>query len=117
MSEPGNAPLLEVEDLAVEFRTRDGVFDAVDGLSYTVTAGRTLAIVGESGCGKTVSSLAVMGLLGPTARVTRGAIRFRGTDVLALPSKERRGMPANRWRWCSKTLSPPSTRCTRWATS
>ena len=55
-----------------------------------MTAGRTLAIVGESGCGKSVSSLAVMGLLGPTARVTRGAIRFRGTDVLALPAKERR---------------------------
>jgi len=90
VSEPGDGPLLEVEDLAVEFRTRDGVFDAVDGLSYTLTAGRTLAIVGESGCGKTVSSLAVMGLLGPTARVTHGAIRFRGTDVLALPSKERR---------------------------
>ena len=90
MSEPGDGPLLEVEDLAVEFRTRDGVVDAVDGLSYTVTAGRTLAIVGESGCGKTVSSLAVMGLLGPTARVTRGAIRFRGTDLLALPPKERR---------------------------
>jgi oligopeptide/dipeptide ABC transporter ATP-binding protein len=83
-------PLLEVEDLAVEFRTSDGVVPAVDGLSYTVRAGRTLAIVGESGCGKTVSSLAVMGLLGPTARVTRGAIRFGGTDLLKLPAKERR---------------------------
>ena len=84
------APLLEVEDLAVEFRTRDGVVAAVDGLSFTVTAGRTLAIVGESGCGKSVSSLAVMGLLGPTARVTRGAVRFRGTDVLAMAPKDRR---------------------------
>jgi len=83
-------PLLEVEDLAVEFRTRDGVVAAVDGLSFTVTAGRTLAIVGESGCGKSVSALAVMGLLGPTAWVTRGAVRFRGNDVLALPPKERR---------------------------
>ena len=82
--------LLEVEDLAVEFRTRDSVIPAVDGLSYRVTAGRTLAIVGESGCGKTVSSLAVMGLLGPSARVTRGTIHFRGTDLLALPTKERR---------------------------
>jgi oligopeptide/dipeptide ABC transporter ATP-binding protein len=82
--------LLEVDDLAVQFRTPDGVVDAVDGLSYAVTAGRTLAIVGESGCGKTVSSLAVMGLLGPTARVTRGAVRFRGKDVLTLPPKERR---------------------------
>jgi oligopeptide transport system ATP-binding protein len=82
--------LLEVEDLAVEFRTRDSVVEAVDGLSYAVNAGRTLAIVGESGCGKTVSSLAVMGLLGPTARVTRGAVRFRGTDLLALPPKKSR---------------------------
>jgi oligopeptide/dipeptide ABC transporter ATP-binding protein len=82
--------LLEVEDLAVEFRTRDSVIPAVDGLSYRVTAGRTLAIVGESGCGKTVSSLAVMGLLGPSARVTRGTIHFRGTDLLALSTKERR---------------------------
>ena len=84
------APLLEVDDLAVEFHTSDGVVAAVDGLSYTVTAGRTLAIVGESGCGKTVSSLAVMGLLGPTARITRGAIKFGGTDLLALPAKARR---------------------------
>jgi oligopeptide transport system ATP-binding protein len=82
--------LLEVEDLAVEFRTPDGVVHAVDGLSYAVTGGRTLAIVGESGCGKSVSSLAVMGLLGPTARVTRGAVRFRGTNLLALPPRERR---------------------------
>jgi oligopeptide transport system ATP-binding protein len=85
-----DAPLLEVDDLAVEFHTSDGVVAAVDGLSYSVTAGRTLAIVGESGCGKTVSSLAVMDLLGPTARITRGAIRFRGTDLLTLPAKERR---------------------------
>jgi oligopeptide/dipeptide ABC transporter ATP-binding protein len=82
--------LLEVDDLAVEFHTPDGVVAAVDGLSFTVTAGRTRAIVGESGCGKTVSSLAVMGLLGPTARVTRGAARFRGTDLLALAPKQRR---------------------------
>ena len=74
----------------MQFRTSDGVFDAVDGLSYTVEAGRTLAIVGESGCGKSVSSLAVMGLLGPTAQVIRGAVRFRGTDLLGLAPKERR---------------------------
>ena len=82
--------LLEVDDLAVQFRASDGVVDAVDGLSYNVTAGRTLAIVGESGCGKSVSSLAVMGLLGPTARITRGAVRFRGRNILSLPPKQRR---------------------------
>jgi oligopeptide/dipeptide ABC transporter ATP-binding protein len=84
--------VLEVEDLAVEFRSPHGVVPAVDGLSYTVTAGRTLAIVGESGCGKTVSSLAVMDLLGPTAKVTRGSIRFRGTELLGMRPKERRAV-------------------------
>ncbi|MGH3588558.1 MAG: ATP-binding cassette domain-containing protein, partial [Pseudonocardia sp.] len=78
------ATLLEVEDLAVEFRSDDGAVRAVDGLSYRVEAGRTLALVGESGCGKSVSSLAVMGLLPPTARVVRGAARYRGTDLLGL---------------------------------
>jgi oligopeptide/dipeptide ABC transporter ATP-binding protein len=82
--------LLTVSDLVVEFRTRDGAVAAVDGLNYTVEAGRTLAIVGESGCGKTVSSLAVMGLLGPTAHVARGSVRFRDTELLALPATERR---------------------------
>jgi oligopeptide transport system ATP-binding protein len=82
--------LLEVDDLAVEFRTSDGTVTAVDGLSYRVEAGRTLAIVGESGCGKSVSSLAVMGLLPPTARVTRGAVRYRGTDLLSMPRKDHR---------------------------
>ncbi|MFI2103175.1 ABC transporter ATP-binding protein [Isoptericola sp. NPDC019693] len=82
--------LLEVEDLAVEFRSDDGAVRAVDGLSYRVEAGRTLALVGESGCGKSVSSLAVMGLLPPTARVVRGSARYRGTDLLTLsPTKHR----------------------------
>jgi len=82
--------LLEVEDLAVEFRSDDGAVRAVDGLGYRVEAGRTLALVGESGCGKSVSSLAVMGLLPPTARVVRGSARYRGTDLLALsPTKHR----------------------------
>lgn len=86
-----STPLLEVEDLAVEFTTPDGVVRAVDGLSYSVTAGRTLAIVGESGSGKSVSSLAVMGLLQmPPARIVRGAIRFKGQDLLTLGPKQHR---------------------------
>ncbi|MFE6971072.1 ABC transporter ATP-binding protein [Isoptericola sp. NPDC057653] len=85
------AALLEVEDLAVEFRSDDGSVRAVDGLSYRVDAGRTLALVGESGCGKSVSSLAVMGLLPPTARVVRGSARYRGTDLLALSPTQHRG--------------------------
>ncbi|MGH1561942.1 ABC transporter ATP-binding protein [Mumia sp. DW29H23] len=84
-------PLLEVEDLAVEFATPDGLVRAVDGLSYSVTPGRTLAIVGESGSGKSVSSLAVMGLLQmPPARIVRGAIRFKGQDLLTLGPKKHR---------------------------
>ncbi|MFC7878587.1 ABC transporter ATP-binding protein [Isoptericola sp. NPDC057391] len=82
--------LLEVEDLAVEFRSDDGTVRAVDGLGYRVEAGRTLALVGESGCGKSVSSLAVMGLLPPTARVVRGSARYRGTDLLALSASQHR---------------------------
>jgi oligopeptide transport system ATP-binding protein len=82
--------LLEVTDLAVEFRTPDGAVRAVDGLSYRVEAGRTLAIVGESGSGKSVSSLAVMGLLPDTARVTRGTVHLAGTDLLAMSRKEHR---------------------------
>lgn len=90
------APLLEVTDLAVEFRTPGGAVRAVDGLSYRVEAGRTLAIVGESGSGKSVSSLAVMGLLPQTARVTRGTARLAGTDLLALSRKEHRAYCGDR---------------------
>ncbi|CAM3674903.1 ABC transporter ATP-binding protein [Isoptericola cucumis] len=82
--------LLEVSDLAVEFRTDDGTVRAVDGLSYRVEAGRTLALVGESGCGKSVSSLAVMGLLPATAHVVAGQVRYRGDDLLAMPRTRHR---------------------------
>jgi len=78
-------PLLEVDDLSVEFATPDGVVRAVNGLTCSVSAGQTLAIVGESGSGKSVSSQAVMGLLqSPPARITSGEIRYQGTNLLAL---------------------------------
>ncbi len=87
----GPAPLLEVEDLQVEFRTRDGVAKAVNGVSYTVEEGETLAVLGESGSGKSVTAQAVMGILdSPPGFVTGGAVRFRGEDLLALPEDERR---------------------------
>jgi oligopeptide/dipeptide ABC transporter ATP-binding protein len=88
--------LLEVTDLAVEFRTGAGPVLAVDGLSYRVEAGRTLAIVGESGSGKSVSSLAVLGLLPDTARVTHGSVRLAGTDLLGLSRKEHRARCGDR---------------------
>lgn len=87
----GDTPLLEIDDLAVEFRSRDGNIRAVNGLTLSVNAGQTLAIVGESGSGKSVTAQAVMGLLQtPPAHISGGTIRFRGVDVLSLSRKEHR---------------------------
>jgi oligopeptide/dipeptide ABC transporter ATP-binding protein len=83
--------LLSVDDLAVEFRTRDGVVHAVDGVTYSLDPGETLAILGESGSGKSVSAQAIMGILDmPPAFITRGSVRFDGEDLLTLPEKRRR---------------------------
>jgi oligopeptide transport system ATP-binding protein len=87
------AALLEVDELHVEFRTRDGVAKAVNGVSYTVNEGETLAVLGESGSGKSVTAQAVMGILDtPPGYVTGGAVRFRGRDLFALPEKERQAI-------------------------
>ncbi len=92
-----SAPLLEVEGLRVEFRTRHGVVQAVDGVSYTLDERETLAIVGESGSGKTVSAQAVMGIIdSPPGFVTDGTVLFRGVDLLALPESERREVRGQR---------------------
>jgi peptide/nickel transport system ATP-binding protein len=78
--------LLEVQDLRTLFRTDDGEFAAVDGVSFTVDAGRTLAIVGESGCGKSVTSLSLMGLVPqPPGRIAGGSIRFEGRELVGAP--------------------------------
>jgi len=87
----GHAPLLEVDNLQVEFRTRDGIAKAVNGVSYSLEEGETLAVLGESGSGKSVTAQAVMGILdSPPGFVTGGAVRFRGQDLLTLPEEERR---------------------------
>ncbi len=78
------ASLLEIEDLRVEFRTSDGLVKAVDGISYAVEEGETVAVVGESGCGKSVSALAVMGLVPSPPGQVAGSIRFLGRDLLTL---------------------------------
>ena len=88
--------LLEVEDLRVSFKTYDGVVQAVQGISYTLDEGETLGLVGESGCGKSVSTMVLMRLLPePPARI-EGGIRFEGEDVLALPRRRLRAMRGNR---------------------
>jgi oligopeptide/dipeptide ABC transporter ATP-binding protein len=81
------APLLEVSDLRVRFRSRGGAVHAVQGISYTVESGQTLAIIGESGSGKTVSAYAVLGLLPRTAQVS-GSIRFKGVEIVGLSERE-----------------------------
>ena len=75
--------LLEVENLAVEFDTYGGVVKAVRGVDFTVDSGKTLAIVGESGCGKSVTVQSMMGLIPmPPGRITSGSARLRGVEVL-----------------------------------
>ncbi len=85
-------PLLDIQNLTVEFKTGHGWFRAVDGVSLTVDAGEVLAIVGESGSGKSVAMLAVMGLLPWTARVTAGRMDFQGRDLLHMSAGERRSI-------------------------
>ena len=89
--------LLRVDDLHTHFFTLDGVTRAVDGVSLAVYAGETVGIVGESGCGKSVTALSIMRLL-PTklGRVVSGAIRFDGKDLLALSEAEMRDIRGNR---------------------
>jgi oligopeptide transport system ATP-binding protein len=91
------APLLDVIDLHVEFRTRYGVAHAVNGASFRLAPGETLAILGESGCGKSVTAQAIMGILDtPPGYVTQGQVRYRGLDLERLPERERRKVRANR---------------------
>jgi oligopeptide/dipeptide ABC transporter ATP-binding protein len=84
-------PILSIRDLAVEFRTEDGVVHAVDGISYDVFPGETLGIVGESGSGKSVSTLSILGLIPqPPGRITSGTAMFKGKDLLKLRKRELR---------------------------
>src|ERR1700737_3245489 len=89
-------PILEVADLRTWFFTRDGVVRAVDGVSCHVIPGETLAIVGESGCGKSVTALSILRLVpSPPGRIVGGAIRFDGTDLLSLSDAEMRRIRGN----------------------
>jgi len=89
-------PLLEVADLRTWFFTRDGIVRAVDGVSFHVTPGETLAIVGESGCGKSVTALTVLRLIpSPPGRIVSGSIRFAGRDLLGLSEAEMRQVRGN----------------------
>ncbi len=88
--------LLEVRDLRTSFATDDGAFAAVDGVSFSVEAGRTLAIVGESGCGKSVTALSIMGLVPrPPGRIDGGSIRFEGRELIGAPAQQLQDLRGN----------------------
>ncbi|HEY6031862.1 MAG TPA: ABC transporter ATP-binding protein, partial [Gaiellaceae bacterium] len=81
--------LLEVRDLRTSFFTREGQVRAVDGISFSVAKGRTLGLVGESGCGKSVTALSIMGLLPtPPARIVGGEVLFDGRDLTQLRERQ-----------------------------
>ncbi len=88
--------LLEIEDLYTQFFTSAGTVRAVDGISYTVAEGETVALVGESGCGKSVSALSILRLVAdPPGKIVGGSIRFKGRDLLKLSEEEMRDIRGN----------------------
>ena len=89
------APLLSVRDLAVQFKTRKSTIRAVNGVSFDLDAGETLGIVGESGCGKSVTSLAMLGILPKAGRVTRGEVMFEDVDLQKVPASQLRQIRGN----------------------
>ena len=82
-------PLLDVQDLTVEFATRRGIVQAVQHVNLTVAKGETVGIVGESGSGKSVTSYAVMRILDRAGRIAEGSVMFSGIDVRAAPRRAR----------------------------
>ncbi|MBX8824219.1 ABC transporter ATP-binding protein [Ochrobactrum sp. SFR4] len=89
-------PVLEIRNLVTEFKTPNGVIRAVDGISLKVERGKTLGIVGESGCGKSMLSLSVMGLVPPPGKNAGGEVIFEGQDLLKLSADDMRRLRGNR---------------------
>jgi peptide/nickel transport system ATP-binding protein len=87
MGDSSAVPLLAVEGLGIEFRTRSGTVRAVDGIGFELHRGETMALVGESGSGKSVTAYAVMGILDAAARITSGQIMFGGLELLQAGEK------------------------------
>src|SRR4051812_23104057 len=88
--------ILEVKNLKTTFYTEAGALNAVDGVSFNVYKGKTLGIVGESGCGKSVTSLSIMRLIpNPPGKITGGEILYKGRDLLKLPMPEMRKIRGN----------------------
>jgi oligopeptide/dipeptide ABC transporter ATP-binding protein len=90
MVEQSPAPLLAIEDLVVEFTTDDAVVRAVDGVALVINPGEIVGLVGESGCGKSVTAMSILGLIRPPGQITGGSIHFRGQDLRTMPGAELR---------------------------
>jgi peptide/nickel transport system ATP-binding protein len=94
MSDANNAgaarPMLEVRDLALHYFTSRGVVRALDGLSFDLMPGEALGLVGESGCGKTTTGLALLNMPSPPGRIVSGSIRIDGTEIVGMPDRELR---------------------------
>ncbi len=100
-------PLISVRDLCIEFSTERGVVRAIDGVSFDILPGETLGVVGESGCGKSVTSLAILGLIpSPPGRIVSGSIRLEGRELVGLPEAEYRKV---RGREISMIFQEPMT--------
>ena len=90
------SPILEIENLHTYFFTRDGVVRAVDGVSYSLAKGETLGVVGESGCGKSITALSILRLIqSPPGRIVGGEIRFKGRNLLDCSETEMRALRGN----------------------
>ena len=96
MTEQTNTPLIEVNNLKTYFFTEDGVVKAVDGVDFFVNKGEVLGLVGESGCGKSVTSLSIMRLVGAPGKVVEGKVLFGGKDLLKLPESQMVHIRGNR---------------------
>ncbi|WP_448192622.1 ABC transporter ATP-binding protein [Azospirillum sp. sgz301742] len=88
-------PLLKVEDLRTHFTTRAGVVRAVDGVGFTLEAGRILGLVGESGSGKSITGFSILGLVDPPGRIVGGRVLFKGEDLVGLPERALRRLRGN----------------------
>ncbi|HEY1270051.1 MAG TPA: ABC transporter ATP-binding protein, partial [Candidatus Binatia bacterium] len=88
-------PLIQVKELRTSFFTPEGEVKAVDGVSYEIAEGRTLGLVGESGCGKSVTALSIMRLVQPPGKIVGGEILYRGSDLLKLDSEAMRKIRGN----------------------
>src|SRR5262245_8888660 len=92
MGELNGDKLLDIRNLKTNFFTDDGVVRAVDGVSFPIYRGKTLGVVGESGCGKSVTALSTMRLIAPPGRIVEGEILFDGKDLAKLPESEMRSI-------------------------